>query len=144
MNKRQNAVEDKTSAFFLLDYITTSLYAYLMSNKILSTEALQLVANRFKILSEPIRLRILQTLQDCEKSVTELTKMVDSSQPNVSKHLKILQDAGIVKRYQQGNTVYYSIADDSIFTLCEVVCNSIEFDLKSKANFFSLNSVDNK
>lgn len=109
-----------------------------MSSKNLSTEALELIANRFKILSEPIRLRILHELQDGEKSVTELTEAVETSQPNVSKHLKILQDAGVVKRNQQGNTVYYSIADPSIFTLCETVCGSLETRLRNQAQIFSL------
>jgi DNA-binding transcriptional ArsR family regulator len=109
-----------------------------MTNKYLSIQALELVANRFKILSEPIRLRILQTLQDGEKSVTELTTAIETSQPNVSKHLKILQDAGIVNRQQQGNTVYYSIADESIFTLCEVVCGSLETRLRNQAEIFAL------
>lgn len=110
-----------------------------MPNKNLSIEAIELIANRFKILSEPIRLRILQTLQDGERSVTELTEAVETSQPNISKHLKILQDAGIVKRNQQGNTVYYSIADESIFTLCETVCSSLETRLKNQAGIFALN-----
>jgi DNA-binding transcriptional ArsR family regulator len=105
--------------------------------KILSSEALELVANRFKILSEPLRLRILQTLQDGEMSVTALTETVETSQPNVSKHLKLLQDAGVVKRQQQGNTVYYSIADESIFVLCETVCGSLENQLRNKAEIFS-------
>ena len=109
-----------------------------MVNKNLSIEALQLIANRFKILSEPIRLRILQTLQTGEKSVTELTEAVESSQPNVSKHLKLLQDAGIVSRQQQGNTVYYSIADESIFTLCETVCSSLEVRLRNQAEIFTM------
>ena len=109
-----------------------------MANKNLSVEALQLVANRFKILSEPIRLRILQTLQDGEKSVTALTEAVESSQPNVSKHLKLLQDAGIISRQQQGNTVYYSIADESIFTLCETVCGSLEVRLRNQAEIFAM------
>ena len=109
-----------------------------MATKNLSIEALELVANRFKILSEPLRLRILQTLQNGEKSVTELTESVETSQPNVSKHLKILQDAGIVKRQPQGNTVYYSIADESIFTLCETVCSSLETRLKNQAEIFAV------
>jgi DNA-binding transcriptional ArsR family regulator len=109
-----------------------------MAFKNLSIEALQQVANRFKILSEPIRLRILHTLQAGEKSVTELTEAVETSQPNVSKHLKILQDAGVVNRQQQGNTVYYSIADYSIFSLCETVCNSLETKYKAQAEIFSV------
>jgi DNA-binding transcriptional ArsR family regulator len=108
-----------------------------MNGKNLSIEALQMVANRFKILSEPLRLQILQILQDGEKSVTELTDLIETSQPNVSKHLKILQTSGMVKRRQEGNTAFYAIADESIFTLCEVVCNSLETQLKSQAEIFA-------
>lgn len=108
-----------------------------MNGKTMSSEALELVANRFKILSEPLRLRILQSLQNGEKSVTELTDLIETSQPNVSKHLKILQTSGLVKRRQKGNTVFYAIADESIFTLCEVVCNSLETRLKNQAEIFT-------
>jgi ArsR family transcriptional regulator len=110
---------------------------YVMPKKNLSPEALNLVANRFKILSEPIRLRILHKLQEGETSVNELTEAIETSQPNVSKHLKMLQSAGILKREQKGNTVYYSIADESIFTLCELVCDSLEARLKSQADIFA-------
>lgn len=88
-------------------------------------EALPLVANRFKVLAEPLRLRILQSLETGELSVTEITEAVESTQPNVSKHLKMLQDTGFVGRRQEGNTVYYSIADESVFALCDLVCNSL-------------------
>jgi DNA-binding transcriptional ArsR family regulator len=109
-----------------------------MVNKNLSNEAFQLIANRFKMLSEPIRLRMLHTLQHGEMSVNDLTEAVESSQPNVSKHLKLLQDEGFVKRQQSGNTVFYSIADESIFTLCETVCGSLENKFKAKAEIFSV------
>ncbi len=108
-----------------------------MNGKNLSAEALELIANRFKILSEPLRLRILQNLQNGEKSVTELTDLIQTSQPNISKHLKILQTSGLVKRRQTGNTVFYAIADESIFTLCEVVCDSLETRLKNQAEIFA-------
>ncbi|HQU85269.1 MAG TPA: metalloregulator ArsR/SmtB family transcription factor [Pyrinomonadaceae bacterium] len=105
-------------------------------DKKLSPEALSMIAERFKVLSEPLRLRILHLLQDGEKSVGELTEAIATSQPNVSKHLKILQDAGIVKRNQVGNTVYYSIADHGIFVLCEAVCDSLEERVKKQADIF--------
>lgn len=92
----------------------------------MSPEALNLVAERFKILAEPIRLRILQSLEAGELSVTDITAAVDSTQPNVSKHLKLLQDSGLVARRQEGNTVFYRIADESIFRLCELVCSSLK------------------
>ena len=106
--------------------------------KELTPEVLNLIANRFKILSESARLRILHALQDGEMSVSELTLMLGTSQPNASKHMKILQDAGIVRREQRGNTVYYSIADESVSTLCEVVCGSLAERLKSQACILAL------
>jgi DNA-binding transcriptional ArsR family regulator len=109
-----------------------------MAKKNLSNEVLNLIALRFKVLAEPLRLRILHTLQDGEKSVTDLTETVEASQPNVSKHLKILQDAGLLNRRQEGNTVYYSIADESIFTLCEVVCDALQERLKNQAKILAL------
>lgn len=109
-----------------------------MPRKNLSNDALDLIATRFKVLSEPLRLRILNTLQEGEKSVTELTELVEASQPNVSKHLKILQEAGILRREQNGNAVYYSIADESIFDLCELVCNSLQKRLEDHAKILAL------
>jgi DNA-binding transcriptional ArsR family regulator len=108
-----------------------------MANKNLSPEVLNLVAERFKVMSEPIRLQILHELQAGEKSVGEITEAIKTSQPNISKHLKILQNAGITKREQKGNTVFYSISDESIFTLCELVCDSLEEGLRNQANIFA-------
>ena len=110
-----------------------------MTKRNLSNEALNLIAMRFKVLAEPLRLRILHTLQGDEKSVNELSELVEASQPNVSKHLKILQDAGVLNRHQKGNAVYYSISDESIFELCEVVCNSLERPLENQARILAIN-----
>jgi ArsR family transcriptional regulator len=98
--------------------------------------AIDLIAERFRILSEPARLRILHGLQDGELSVNQLTELLGTSQPNASKHLKILQDAGIVGREQRGNSVYYSIIDKSIFELCELVCGSLERRFRKNAEIF--------
>lgn len=103
----------------------------------LSAEALELVAARFKVMSEPLRLRILQELQAGEMSVMEITEAVESSQPNVSKHLKMLQEGGLVLRRQEGNTVYYAIADESVFQLCDVVCSSVRERLEAQAEAFA-------
>lgn len=107
--------------------------------KKLSQPAMELIAERFRILSEPARLRILHLLQDGELSVNNLTVLMGTSQPNASKHLKILQDAGIVGREQRGNNVYYSIIDSSIFELCELVCGSLETRFREKAEIFGWN-----
>lgn len=108
-----------------------------MSNKNLSIDALCLIANRFKLLSEPVRLQILHALRAGPMSVNELTNAVKTSQPNVSKHLKMLQSAGVLRREQEGNTVFYAIADESIFTLCETVCDSLEEKIRSDAQIFA-------
>ena len=103
----------------------------------MSAEALQLVAARFKVLSDPMRLRILQVLEGGEASVSALTEAVESTQPNVSKHLKTMQDAGLLARRQEGNTVYYSIADPTVFDLCDVVCSSLAERFSAHASAFS-------
>ena len=94
--------------------------------KDLSPEIIELIANRFRILGEPIRIRLLQALHEGEKTVGELVKAVGSTQPNVSKHLRLLQEAGMVGRRQEGNSVYSFIADPTVFDLCNAVCDSLE------------------
>ena len=84
----------------------------------------ELVARRFQVLGEPCRLRILQTLQDGEMTVNQIVGELDGNQPNISKHLQILFDAGLVGRERSGNSVLYSIADPVVFKLCELVCRS--------------------
>jgi len=91
----------------------------------LSPPAVDLVAARFRTLGVPLRIRILQELQSGEKNVSQIVKAVRSTQPNVSKHLRILQDAGIVGRRQEGNQVYCFIADPTVFDLCDAVCSSL-------------------
>lgn len=105
-------------------------------NEKLGEQALELVAARFRLLSEPMRLRILQELREGEKSVGELTETVASTQPNVSKHLKILQDAGLLTRRQAGNSAYYAIADPSVFELCDVVCDGLRERIAAQAAIF--------
>lgn len=104
--------------------------------KALSPEALALVAARFRVLAEPLRLRILQVLEGGEMSVNEITEAVESSQPNVSKHLRMLQEAGLVSRRQEGNAVFYSIADETVFEICDVVCSSLRERFEAQALAF--------
>ena len=99
----------------------------------LPPEAVDMVAGRFRILGEPIRIRLLQELHGGEKNVTELVAAVGSTQPNVSKHLRILQDAGIVGRRQSGNSVYCFIADESVLDLCDTVCDGIREQIAATA-----------
>lgn len=92
----------------------------------LSDKMMELVARRFRLLGDPSRLRILQSLEPGEKSVGAITMEVAGSQPTVSKHLQALTEAGILDRRRDGNSVLYSIADPLIFKLCALVCHSTE------------------
>jgi len=100
--------------------------------QLLTWEALELVAARFRAMGEPLRLRIVQQLESGEQSVSALAENVGTTQPNVSKHLKVLQDAGLLKRRQQGNSVYYSIADPMVFELCEMICSRLHDRLEAQ------------
>ena len=98
----------------------------------MSWEALQLVAARFRAMGEPLRLRIMQELEHGELSVSTLAGKIGSTQPNVSKHLKILQDVGLLDRRQQGNSTFYRIADPMVFELCEIVCSRLRERLEAQ------------
>ncbi|HUN57408.1 MAG TPA: metalloregulator ArsR/SmtB family transcription factor [Candidatus Binataceae bacterium] len=99
----------------------------------MTPEALELVAGRFRALGEPLRLRLLRELEDGERSVSALAESVGSTQPNVSKHLKVLQDAGLLRRRQEGTSAYYSIADTMVFELCDMICSRLRDRLEAQA-----------
>jgi DNA-binding transcriptional ArsR family regulator len=103
----------------------------------LSEEALKMVAERFKALSEPTRLRLLMALQSKERNVGELVKETGATQANVSRHLQYLTDTGILGRRKAGLHVYYFIADPSVFQLCDVVCGSLQSHLSRQIKVFA-------
>jgi DNA-binding transcriptional ArsR family regulator len=102
----------------------------------LSNDALGLVARRFAVLSEPMRLRLLHALVGGEKPVNALVEITGGTQANVSRHLQTLAEAGMVSRRKEGLQVFYSVADPSIFQLCDLVCGSLEKHLADRANIF--------
>lgn len=98
----------------------------------MSPAALDLVASRFRVMAEPVRLRILQELEASgEMTIGALADALELSQPNVSKHVKI--EAGLVSRRQEGNAVFCTISDDSVFELCDVVCSSLRERLSAQS-----------
>lgn len=107
-----------------------------MANYPMTPEVMGLVSARFKVLSEPLRLQLLHVLQNGERSVTDLAAELETSQPNVSKHLKLLQESGFVSRRQEGNTVFYAIADPSVYALCDLVCSGIKQRLAGQSALF--------
>jgi DNA-binding transcriptional ArsR family regulator len=96
------------------------------------------VAERFRVLGDATRLRILRALREQgELNVGEICEVLDSSQANVSKHLRTLWDARIVSRRREGTAAYYRIADPSITKLCDVVCSRLVSQTKEEARTFS-------
>lgn len=96
----------------------------------LPPELVELIARRFRVIGEPMRIRLLDRLREGEASVNELTDALGASQQNVSKHLTVLAEAGILGRRKRGNHVYYRIVDKNVFALCEQVCGSLHQQLR--------------
>lgn len=92
----------------------------------LPDQLVELIAERFRVLGEPTRIRLLDLLRSGEATVQELTESASSTQQNVSKHLALLRQAGIVTRRKHGTSAYYAIADDGVFELCEQVCGRVQ------------------
>ncbi len=89
----------------------------------------ELIAQRFRVLGEPMRIKLLDALTEQPATVGELKEITGGSQQNVSKHLGVLAQAGMVNRSKHGNCVVYAIADDSLYVLCETVCGGLRNQL---------------
>jgi DNA-binding transcriptional ArsR family regulator len=94
-------------------------------------ELVELIARRFRVLAEPLRIKLLDRLREGEASVNELAAALGATQQNVSKHLTLLAEAGIVGRRKQGTHVYYRIVDEGVLELCEQVCGTLEQQLRA-------------
>ena len=91
----------------------------------LDDSALAHVADYFRALSEPLRLRLLNSLRDGPMNVGDLTLRLGCSQANVSKHLALLAKTGLVRREARGTSVFYEIADPRTYEMCDLVCGQI-------------------
>ncbi len=91
-----------------------------------------------------MRLRILNLLGDGEKCVQELVDATQTSQANVSKHLKVMLQAGILSRRTEGTSAYYCVEDPLIFELCNLVCNRLAARIEQQARQFRDFSLANK
>ncbi|HXE72636.1 MAG TPA: metalloregulator ArsR/SmtB family transcription factor [Candidatus Nitrosotenuis sp.] len=98
----------------------------------LTEEAAEMVAARFRALGEVPRLKILTLLEEGPASVSQVAGRLGLSQPNASRHLKILQEAGLVSRRQEGNTVYYT-AEPVVSELCQLMCRDLRGRLQARA-----------
>ena len=88
-------------------------------------EALKEVAAYFQVLSEPTRLQILNLLRSDERNVGELAQLCGFTAANVSRHLALMTQQGMVQRESRGTSVYYRIADEAVYALCDLVCGNI-------------------
>ncbi len=107
-------------------------------------EVIQQVSDYFSVLGEPMRLRILNLLRNGEKCVQDLVEETDTSQANVSKHLKVMLQAGILTRRSKGTLAYYSVEDDLIFELCNLVCDRLASRIEQQAQYFRAFSLASK
>ncbi len=103
----------------------------------LSPATLSLIADHFKVLSEVSRLQILNCLREQPMNGKQLTEATGLGQANLSKHLKVLTQAGILEREQKGVSAYYRIKDPLIFDICELVCGQISNEFQQRAESFN-------
>jgi DNA-binding transcriptional ArsR family regulator len=92
---------------------------------LMNDKTLEMVAQRFRVLGDPLRLRLLNALSERERSVTDLVQETGASQANVSKHLAVLLQEGLIDRRKDGLFVFYACSDLKVFQICDVVCGSL-------------------
>jgi DNA-binding transcriptional ArsR family regulator len=121
------------SYFFLI-----GMQRYLFMAKKQSRESLEQIAARFRALSEPTRLAIVQELKSGERTVGELVEAIGLSQANVSKQLSVLRDAGFLRREQRGTSAIYSISDPLVMELCKLMCDGMNRRVKGLPSQFTM------
>lgn len=107
----------------------------------ISDALLELIAARFRLLGDPLRLKILAALIAGEQNVGELVALTGAGQANISKHLAALTQGGLVQRHKVGTSTYYAIAAPTIVTLCDVVCADIQESFVAQARRLGLSSM---
>ena len=97
-----------------------------------SDEVFELAAEVFRVMSAPMRLKIISCLCNGEKNVSQLLEEIDTTQPNMSQHLNTLYQAGVLGKRREGVQIFYRIVNDRVVTLCRAVCTqiAIETDLQ--------------
>ena len=103
---------------------------------LLPETALTLVASRFRALGDPSRLKIVNRLMNGELGVQALLRETGLSQTNLSRHLGILRQAGILERRTDGNRAFYRIGDPTLVEVCEIVCSSLADQLAEELEEF--------
>ncbi len=97
------------------------------------SESFEAVADLFSVLADLTRLKILHLLEGQPAFVSAVVKRLKLKQANVSKHLSVMYDAGLVDRERNGNQIRYSVGDPLVFELCNLVCQKFHREAQSKA-----------
>lgn len=108
----------------------------------MNERTLEMVAERFRVLGDPIRLLLLQAMGTGELSVSELVTHTATSQANISKHLGLMLRAGLIRRRKEGLRVFYAAADPSVFKICDLVCGSLQDRLAQELSHFDGTASD--
>lgn len=95
-------------------------------------DSLERIAELFKVFADASRLAILQSLKGGPQSVSALVERLGMTQANISKHLRVMYDANLLSRRKRGTSVYYSIRDEFVFPLCELVCDKLHRDHRTR------------
>ena len=105
--------------------------------KRLTPEMIELIAERFRALAEPARLHIMQALRSGEKTVGDLVELTGLGTANVSKHLQLLHASGFVTRRKEGLFVYYGLAGEDVFRLCDIMCGRLAAEAQNRRQVLS-------
>lgn len=92
---------------------------------VMTDQTFESAADLFRVMSAPMRLKIINCLCDGEKNVSYLLTQVDTTQPNMSQHLNTLYQAGILGKRREGVQIFYRLIDQRIVAICEAVCADI-------------------
>jgi DNA-binding transcriptional ArsR family regulator len=98
----------------------------------LTPDLVAAVADRFKVLAEPARLRVLNALRQGPLHVGALMEETGLAQANLSKHLQLLHAHGFVSRRREGLFIHYALADKSVFELCDILCGQLKRNATAK------------
>ena len=101
-------------------------------NAVESDEVFEMAAEVFRVMSAPMRLKIISCLCNGEKNVSQLLQEIDTTQPNMSQHLNTLDQAGVIGRRREGVQIFYRIVNDRVVTLCRAVCTQIAIESDSR------------
>lgn len=85
-------------------------------------------AEVFRVMSAPMRLKIISSLCNGEKNVGQLLAEISTTQPNMSQHLNTLYKSGVLGKRRDGVQIYYRIINDRVVTLCRAVCTQIAIE----------------